>query len=143
VSHERVEAAGPEGCADWLSTVPDTVGRLAEEWSLRVEAPFEPGSRTSWVAPVLGTEGADLVLKVGWAHWEAEHEADGLRVWAGHGAVRVYAAQAFGDTSALLLERCRPGTPLSARPEQEQDEILAGLLPRCGCVRLPGSDFAP
>jgi streptomycin 6-kinase len=27
--------------------------------------------------------GRDLVLKVGWMHMEAEHEADGLRAWAG------------------------------------------------------------
>jgi streptomycin 6-kinase len=35
-----------------------------------------------------------------------------------------------GDTAALLLERCQPGTPLSVLPEPEQDRVVADLLAR-------------
>jgi streptomycin 6-kinase len=57
------------------------------------------------------------------------HEADGLRHWAGDGAVLLYDAYADGPTTALLLERCDPGTPLgSVRPEPEQDLVVADLL---------------
>jgi hypothetical protein len=31
-----------------------------------------------------------VVLKVGWCHDEALHEADGLRAWDGQGTVRLY-----------------------------------------------------
>ena len=84
------------------------------------------------------------MLKVGWRHPEAEHEADGLQAWAGHGAVRLHAAERTADTIALLLERCRPGTPLAVRPEPEQDEVVAGLLRRLWTRTPPtGSPFRP
>jgi streptomycin 6-kinase len=129
-----VEAAQQEGRTAWLATLPGTVARLARTWSLTVEAPFQPGGQTAWVAPVRNRAGDERVLKVASRHPEAEHEADGLRAWAGHGAVRLYAVERSADTIALLLERCRPGTPLAARPEPEQDEVIAGLLRR---LRIP------
>jgi streptomycin 6-kinase len=135
-----VEAAKREGRTAWLATVPGTVARLARAWSLTVGAPFQPGGRTAWVAPARRA-GIDLVVKVGWRHVEAEHEADGLGVWAGDGAVRLYAAEESGDTKALLLERCRPGTPLSARPEPEQDVVIAGLLRRLWVEPPAGQRF--
>jgi streptomycin 6-kinase len=71
------------------------------------------------------------VLKVGWRHREAEHEADGLRHWDADGAVRCYAARQMDDTTALLLERCTPGHQLKcAVSESEQDVIICGLLRR-------------
>jgi streptomycin 6-kinase len=68
--------------------------------------------------------------RLGLPHTDAAHEADGLRAWAGNGAVRLRAAHDFGDATALLIERCVPGTPLSGRPEPEQDLVVAALLRR-------------
>jgi streptomycin 6-kinase len=136
-----VAAAAEEGRTAWLDTLPATVARLASTWGLTVEAPFALGGQTAWVAPVLDWTGAERVLKVGWRHPEAEHEADGLHAWAGHGAVRLYAVERTGDTIALLLERCRPGTPLAARPEEEQDEIIADLLRRLWITPPAGHPF--
>ena len=135
------EAAGCDDGGSWRAAVPATVVRLARDWGLAMGAPFGPGTSSSWVAPARGPDDADLVLKLARAHWEAEHEADGLRVWAGQGAVRLYAAEHCGDTNALLMERCRPGTPLSARPEPEQDEVLAELLPRLWVSPPAGHGF--
>jgi len=95
-----------------------------------VEVPFQPGGHTAWVAPARDRAGAEMVLKVAWAHPEALHEGEGLQLWAGHGAVRLHALEKSADTTALLLERCRPGTPLAALPEPRQDEVVAGLLRR-------------
>jgi len=125
----------------WLATLPGTVARLAREWALDVQAPFRPGGQTAWVAPVRDRTGAERVLKVGWRHPEAEHETDGLRAWAGHGAVRLHAAERTGDSSALLVERCRPDTPLTVRPEPVQDEVVAGLLRRLWIVPPAGHPF--
>jgi streptomycin 6-kinase len=139
-----VASAHREGRAGWLETLPSTVARLAREWALRVEAPFAPGGQTAWVAPVRDRAGGERVLKVAWRHPEAEHEADGLRVWAGYGAVRLHTAERTPDTIALLLERCRPGTPLAVRPEPEQDEVVAALLRRLWILPPPsGSPFRP
>jgi streptomycin 6-kinase len=66
------------------------------------------------------------VLKLFWPHREAEQEADALERWDGDGAVRLYARD--DERSALLLERCEPGTFLSAAPDPVG--VLIELLPR-------------
>jgi streptomycin 6-kinase len=127
-----VHAVGSDGTAgrrEWLARLPATVQELADRWSLTLGPPFQPGGEVSWVAPARDPAGRDLVLKVGWRHADGEHEAAGLRAWAGRGAVHLHDVHDEGATSALLLERCRPGSMLrSARAEPEQDEVVAGLL---------------
>jgi streptomycin 6-kinase len=91
------------------------------------------------VAPARDLDGRDLILKVGWRHFEAEHEAEALSLWDGDGAVRCLAAEMYEHTSALLLERCVPGTPLrSVATEPEQDVVVAALLRRLWAHRPPG-----
>jgi streptomycin 6-kinase len=137
---EAARHAEPE-FSDWLTALPSTVRDLAERWSLRVGAPLQPGGATAWVAPVTDGAGDDWVLKVGWKHYEAEHEADGLRFWAGRGAVQL--VKVDDRTGALLLERCRPGTTLRALPEPEQDTVLAALLPRLWLNPPSNNPFRP
>ena len=43
------------------------------------------------------------------------------------------------DTSAMLLERCRPGTELRGRPETEQHVVVTDLLQRVWAVNLPSN----
>src|SRR5688500_6978453 len=90
-----VEAAERDGRTAWLATLPTAVARATRAWRLTVEAPFRPGGQTAWVAPVRDRVGTDLVLKLAWPHPEARHEANGLRAWAGQGAVRLHAAGEF------------------------------------------------
>ena len=111
--------------------MPAVVADAARRWSLDVGRPFQSGAGASWVAPVRDAAGQRLVLKAGLPHYEALHEADGLRAWDGAGAVRLHDALVIGETTVLLLERCEPGTHLSqALPAPEQDAIVAGLLRR-------------
>jgi streptomycin 6-kinase len=96
------------------------------------------------VAPATDPSGRDLVLKVGWWHEEAAHEAEGLRVWHGHGAVLLHDAHVTEQTSALLLERCRPGTALAETvPEPQQDVVVAGLLQQLWITPPAGHPFRP
>jgi streptomycin 6-kinase len=84
------------------------------------------------------------VLKLGWTHTEALHEAAGLRLWNGRGAVRLIDAHVDGPTTALLLEICEPGTPLSrALPEPERDVVVADLLRRLWIQPPDGHSFRP
>jgi streptomycin 6-kinase len=126
-----------------MATLPATVKILQERWSLDLGEPFQPGGQTAWVAPARRSADGDgdLVLKVAWRHAEAEHEADGLRAWNGNGAVRLHAADELESTTALLLERCAPGTTLASRPEREQDVVIAGLLRRLWLAPDPGHRF--
>jgi streptomycin 6-kinase len=74
---------------------------------------------------------------------EAEDEAPGLREWDGDGAVRLHASVHFDETLALLLERCVPGTTVSALPEIEQDLVIAGLLRRLWRAPPTAHEFRP
>jgi streptomycin 6-kinase len=96
------------------------------------------------VLRVQRADGTAAVLKLGRRHVEAEHEAAGLRVWAGNGAVRLLDfLRVDEDTDALLLEACEPGTSASSLPEPEQDEVLCTLLRRLWLRPPPESPFRP
>ncbi len=115
----------------WMAALPLVVDDLARRWSLDLGRAFQPGGSTSWVAPVRNAAGERLVLKLGWRHYEALHEADGLRAWNGDGVVCLFDSLVLAETSALLLEACEPGTGLSeVVPPAEQDAVVAGLLRR-------------
>jgi streptomycin 6-kinase len=132
-----------EGRGDWLAELPALIARIAADWRIEVGDPFLPGGATAWVAPVRDYAGSDFVLKVCWRHPEALHEADGLRTWAGAGAIRLYQADELAEATVLLIERCRPGTQLRASPPDEHDLVIAGLL-RCLWTEPPsGHCFRP
>jgi streptomycin 6-kinase len=121
----------------WVTSLPDLVGELGRRWGLELFQPFQPGGSGSWVAPARDAAGREAVLKVGWTHTEARDEAEGLAVLDGEGAVEVYAYERDGPTTAILLERCRPGHELRTRPEREQHDVITELLRRLWHVRLP------
>lgn len=128
----------------WTADLPAVVAEVAQRWSLKLGEPYQPGGQCSWVAPASTRLGDDLVLKVGWRHAEAEHEADALALWDGHGAVRLHAAWETDRSSVLLLERCTPGTPLGhLLAEPEQDAVVAGLLRRLWRQPPAGHRFRP
>jgi streptomycin 6-kinase len=124
-----VACAGTAKHAAWLARLPDAVHACAARWSLRLGQPFDgPEVSCSWVAPVLRRDGSPAVLKVGLPHFEARDEIAGLRFWDGNPTARLL--EADDALFALLLEPCRPGTPLRDRPEPEQDAVVARLLRR-------------
>lgn len=156
LAHGTARSGDPARAA-WLGALPGVVAELAERWGLRLEEPFEPGGTCSWVAPARDAAGRDAVLKVAWRHWEARDEAAGMAAWAGAGAAEVFAVddrppppsgdgEAGGDgtggdggTTALLLERCRPGTPLTALPVAEQHGVVGSLLRQLHAAPLPAA----
>ena len=130
--------AMPRGPAEqWLEELPRLVDEIASDWELELGEPYVPSGECAWVARARAA-GDDLVLKVGWRHPEAEHEGDALEHWDGDGAVRCFRTRTFDQSTALLLERCVPGTPLGAvLPEFEQDVVIAGMLRRMWARSLP------
>ncbi len=140
-----VDEEDSHGRHEWLTTLPHVIGEIASEWALELGEAFLPGGQCAWVAPARNQAGDGLVLKIGWRHPEAEHEAEGLRHWDGDGAVRCFATRSLGDTTALLLERCMPGWSLGCSlPEPGQDVIIAGLLRRLWARTPPaGPPFSP
>lgn len=133
------------GIRQWLVGLDTIVNDLAERWSVTIGEPYQPGGQCAWLAPATGFSGEELVLKVGWQHEEARHEPDALRAWDGDGAVRLYAAHDFGQTSALLIERCKPGTTLAraAPTAEQQDIVVAELLQRLWITPRQADPFRP
>jgi streptomycin 6-kinase len=110
---------------EWLLRLPSLAAECASTWGLELEEPFE--TPHSLVVPA-----GDAVLKFNApSHFEADHEADALEVWAGGGAVRLLARD--DERRALLLERCRPGTTL-AETAVDDVSVVAELLPRLEAV---------
>ena len=117
----RSTSAGRE----WLEALPRVVDECAKHWGLQLGEPF-PYAYTSLAIPARQEDASEVVLKVRFLDRETEHEALALHHWNGNGVIHLLGEH----RSAMLLERCIPGTPLSdAGPEVALD-VLAGLLPR-------------
>jgi streptomycin 6-kinase len=111
--------------AAWRSGAPGLAAEVAADWGLTLGEPYVPGIAGHVVRARLA-DGSPAVLKLFWPHREAEQEADALERWDGEGAVRLLARD--DARSALLLERCEPGTVLSDAPDPVG--VLIDLLPR-------------
>jgi streptomycin 6-kinase len=121
--HERLTWVEelPQGRA-WLAELPRLLEECAEQWSLRLEGPIGNGFASLVVAA------GDAVLKLQFPHRESEYEADALRLWDGDGAVRLLAHDP--ERHALLIERARPGTQLTAVGQEPALDVFVDLLPR-------------
>jgi streptomycin 6-kinase len=110
---------------DWLPRVPRLLDECAARWDLRLGEPYARGAAGHAVRAEL-PDGTRAVLKLSNPHRESVQEADALERWDGDGAVRLL--ERDDERHALLLERCEPGTFLSASAEAL--DVLIGLLPR-------------
>ena len=111
---------------DWLARLPMLLAETAARWSLTLGEPCVQGA-AGYAVRATRSDGTPVVLKLVYPHRESEHEADALELWDGDGAVRLLARD--DERHALLLERCEPGTFLSAW-EGDRLGVLIGLLPR-------------
>jgi streptomycin 6-kinase len=104
------------GGAEWLASLPSIAEDCADQWSLELEDPIEPG-HISLVVPVRLHDGEWAILKINFPEPESEHEADAIA----HDELR----------RALLVERCIPGTELwSITGDEEATRIGASVLRR-------------
>lgn len=114
---------------DWLCRLPELVASVQIKWSLEIGQPYDgPDVSAAWVAPVVLDDGGKAVLKVGMPHFEADHEAEGLRFWSGNPTVELLAEDK--GSGAILLESCEPGNSLRRLPEDDQDIVISSLLRR-------------
>jgi streptomycin 6-kinase len=131
--------SGSSDGAAWLARLPELVSDLTYRWRLSVGSPVNEEVSGSWVAPCLRADGTAAILKLGFPHMEALHEIDGLAFWSGNPTVRLL--ESDHDRNALLLERCIPGNTLRSCPEDEQDVVISGLLPRLWRAPAAGHPF--
>lgn len=123
--------------ASWVDRLPGLVSGLLDEWELTVDGESMYGE-CAVVVPVRTRDDVPGALKVGWPHWEADHEHLALRLWAGQGSVLLLRADPH--RSALLLERLEP-VDLTAIDDIEACEVVAGLYSRLH--RRATAEFRP
>jgi len=123
---------------DWLARVPDLVGECAGAWGLRLDDPYPLGA-AGYAQRVELADGTPAVLKLIYPDRETTHEAAALELLDGDGAVRLLDYDA--ERRAMLLERCEPGTPLSAVGGEAALDVLVELLPRTW--KPAGEPFMP
>ncbi|QXJ20584.1 phosphotransferase [Actinomadura graeca] len=136
-----VDAWGEDG-RRWLDGLPSLLSALAAEWRLRPEAVTPYDLSFHWVVPVRREDGTDAVLKLGPpgpGHLDAEAAA--LELFAGGGAVRLL--EYDRDRGALLLERARPGTPLSSLVPDEDAAATAAFVQVARGLRRAAPEDSP
>jgi streptomycin 6-kinase len=92
-----------------------------------VDEPYD-GSYVSVVLPATTADGEGVALKIQYPDRESATEAEALERWDGNGAIRLLARD--DEHRALLLERCVPGSHLSAAGPTAGLDVLIALLPR-------------
>ena len=100
---------------------------LLERWQLTLGPALGAGAG-GHAYRVERADGTPAVLKVSVPHREALQEADALARWDGDGAIRLL--ERADDRSAMLLELCEPGTPLSRLETGKAMDVIVELLPR-------------
>src|SRR5699024_7065153 len=100
VSEHVPEPGMPTG-RQWLDDLPALAAGVLQDWDLQLDGPARHGF-SALVLPVRSSHGP-AALKIVWPHPEGREEHRALRLWGGHGAVRLLAADPA--RWALLLER--------------------------------------
>ncbi|WP_202627910.1 aminoglycoside phosphotransferase family protein [Cellulomonas sp. APG4] len=117
----------------WLERLPHLAQELVDAWDLAPDGAAMHG-RCSLALPVRTADGRRAVLKVGWPHEDAEHEALALQHWHGSGAVELLRADP--RRWALLLERLGPAA-LTSLPVEDACAVVAGLYGRLHRPAVP------
>jgi streptomycin 6-kinase len=124
--HKQVTAVWGERGARWLEGLPDLLEDILERWSLTLEAPL-PDLGYHYLAYVRTSRGRGAVLKLGVPDRELGTEIRFLQAADGDPVVRLL--QADPGRGALLLDRVRPGRPLTTlEDDQEAARIGARLI---------------
>ena len=135
------EVWGAAGDA-WLAALPALRENCARRWGLTLAPPF-PNLSFNYVAPATLVDGTEVVLKAGVPGRELRAEIAALRVFDGRGSVRL--VDADPDAGLLLLERLRPGTPLTTLAGEARDDeataIAASVMRGLWRPAPPGHDF--
>jgi streptomycin 6-kinase len=119
---------------EWLLQLPHLVEASLAEWDLTLDGASMHGI-CALVVPVRLDDSSPAVLKVTWPHVDAEHEHLALQHWAGHGAVRLLAANPGRWT--MLLERLDGGRDLQDEPIDQACQVIGGLLRQLDHPALP------
>lgn len=130
---------------DWLARLPALVDRCAERWDLTIDPPMTEAYAVmsyNYITPVIRADGTEAILKIGSSSAGTAREGEILTLLGGSGAVELI--DYSEDLDALLLERLKPGVPLSEQPDDEENmRVIARLMRRIWRPPPAGHQFRP
>jgi len=113
---------------DWLARLPMILARGERRWSLTLGIPF-PNLSFHFVVPAVRTDGTPVVLKAHAPTGEFAEETRTLRLFDGHGMVRLLADSV--EDEVVVLEYLRPGTSLrEIKDDVQAISIAAAVMKR-------------
>lgn len=119
----------------WIAELPDLVAAQLDRWDLAIDGQSQHGF-VALVLPVIRPDGTPAVLKLQPVDEETVGEALALRVWDGHGAVRLLDEDPA--TGTLLLERLDGARSLASVPDDlAAVGVIAELLARLNAHPAP------
>ncbi len=121
---DNVRAAWPERGPIFLDALPGLLDTIAEAWDLRIGDPYLLSFH--WVSRAIRADGTPAVLKLGVPAGHLDLEALALRLWDGHGVVRLL--EHDPARGALLLEQAVPGTPARVLVPHDDAAATAALI---------------
>ncbi|HYM14933.1 MAG TPA: aminoglycoside phosphotransferase family protein [Dehalococcoidia bacterium] len=127
-----------ESGMEWLRRLPRIIRTCARAWALDVGPPFD-GLSYNYVAPARRADGSAAVLKVCFPEPEFFSETEALRLFDGRASVRLLESDV--DRCALLVERIRPGRPVSVLRDDVAETAAAAAVMR-GLWRPPPASHA-
>ena len=111
----------------WLQKLPDLLNQCISQWNLTDIGDAFTGSNVSLALPA--KQNAEyVVLKIQYPDPSSLYEADALKEWCGDGSIRLLNHDR--ENSALLLERCLPGSYLADNADTDPLEAVVSILPR-------------
>ncbi|MFF4920398.1 aminoglycoside phosphotransferase family protein [Kitasatospora sp. NPDC001261] len=134
LARTTIDREGAPGAA-WIAELPGLAAELLERWGCVPDGAATHGG-VGLILPVRQATERVAVLKVSFPHPGNVHEPDAFAVWAGRGAVRLYARD--DERFAMLLERASPTTLAEARDTDEVPTVAGRLSRRLAVPAPPG-----
>lgn len=138
--HKASAFHGEEGIS-WIERLPIILADCERRWRLTFAPPFAYQSYAyHYIAPAMRSDGTAVVVKFHAPTGEFTQEAEALRLYDGHGMVRLLDYDL--NDKALLLERLQPGTPLSdVEDDDEATSHAANVMRQLWRPVAPGHPF--
>jgi streptomycin 6-kinase len=122
--------SGNKKWADWLTQLPDILATCATKWELRIEEPMrEDYAQMSfgYITPATRSDDTEVVLKcVPPAVFAELQEGQALQLCNGDSTVKLLGHD--NKLGTIMIERARPGVPLSVNPDDEENTRIASRM---------------
>ncbi len=121
----RLVGSDHQQAVTWVAHIGEILAQCAARFDLEIDTPpFQPA--INYVVPAHGTNGEELILKIGLPGADWEREVETLEFYAGRGSARLIDSDA--GLGALVLEKLEPGIPIATIENDEEATRIAARV---------------